>query len=328
LQSCQKEITGNFPLSGSDSTLQGLDTTFLPLSVTSLDPNNPDDNITVSFQYLPQEHKIKVYVDDTATTNPYDKLALTYFYNPEGYFMKREGYDETGRVMERFSVERGGNNLPGRVLYEEESPVQTLKDTFNISFADSAANPSYKNMTVNFVSRTSNEEIKVTNKLTYLNNQLRKISGGTFFGQTSSVVIPGEEWLYDASGKLTSRISDSYYGTSYAYETSGRNLDSFFHVLGGRDAYYLDVDGLWSFNSNSDFTFFPLYLILGHNSVELYTEMHRYGVLKEVRSIPNGSNFPEVESFSFQNTFDSNQRVRETRITNNGLLYAVWKIKY
>ena len=147
-------------------------------------------------------------------------------------------------------------------------------------------------------------------------------------GSTSSVTIPAENYTYDASGKLLSVTSDSYYGTSYTYASSGHGLDSFFRVLGGVDGHYLDAGALWSLQSDVEFTFFPLYAILINNDVELFTTVHKYGLINEVRSIPNGSNFPNTETFSFQNKLDSRQRIVQTDIMNNGQLYASWKIKY
>ena len=61
---------------------------------------------------------------------------------------------------------------------------------------------------------------------------------------------------------------------------------------------------------------------------EMEIDMHRYGVVKEVRTIPNGVDMPYIEIFSFENVLDQQKRVRQTTIRNNNEVEAIWKIEY
>lgn len=332
-QACQKEVSIDTIVAPTD-TLQetdSADSSFLPHSIAVLSPDPDDNNFVLSLKYLSNEHQIQVYLDDTTTANPYDSHLLTYFYNNAGYFMKREWYDATGKVTESFSAARESDNTLKTIIAWNNNPDNTeiLRDTFAISVADSAGAPSYKIMTVanNYIAGT--ELVNVRNELTFENNRLFKARGGRFDGsQGLNIFIPPYALAYDAQGRLATRSISNYYGTAYSYENTGRSLDSFFRVLGGKDGHLLNIDGLWSFQANAEFDFFPLYIILSSMHTELYAQMHRDGVLKQVRSIPNGTQFPYTETFDFANTFDAQQRVTETVITTNGRIYTTWKFKY
>lgn len=321
LSSCKKDGGDTPPVIPQDTT------SFLPVSISWSSPVYPDDNITASLVYSKNEHTISVFADDPATTTPYDFLGIKYYYNASGYFLKRETYGETGGIAETFAAERDANNVLTRVLFDRKAP-DIKKDTFNFSFADST-NPLYKIMTVENINRDMGVDIPVTKKLTFLFSSVIKETGGTFSdGSGPSVTRHGYEYQYDTRARMTIAQSDSYYGTSLRYEPSGSGLDSLFYVIGGVDGHYLTNYSEWLFDSEIEFFFFPLYVILGNNSAELEVQTHRFGPLREVRAIPNGPSFPDEDVYTFQNTFDSNDRLVESKVSNNGSLFGTWTIRY
>jgi hypothetical protein len=321
LQSCKKDSGDPGPVIPADTTA------YLPASISWASPVYPDDNGTAVFVYSKSDYSIKVFADDPATTTPFDFLAIKYYYTSDGYFTKKEVYSETGGIAETLIVERNTSNILQRVLFERSSP-DVKKDTFNFSFADST-NPLYKIMTVSNINRDLGVDITVTKKLTFLNTNVIKETGGTFSdGSGSSVSRAGYGYEYDTRGRMTAESSTSYYGISYRYEPSGTGLDSLFYALGGVDGHYLTNYSEWLFDSDIEFYFFPLYVILANNTAELGVQTHRFGPLKEVRSVPNGPSFPDIDVYTFQNTFDEKERLRESKVSNNGSLYGTWTINY
>src|SRR5215217_1889551 len=191
VQSCKKETAIDSIQQPVDTTQEtgGADSSFLPRSITVASPDFEEGSLTVGFKYLPDVHQIKIYLDDTLTADPYDKLVLTYFYNNDGYFIKREGYDATGSINSTLSVERSSDNtLKTLIAWEKDTVLhQTSSDTFAVSFSDSG---SFKIMTVDNTVYFPSDAVKVRNKLTFLNNQLLEESGGQFTGQSSSIGRP------------------------------------------------------------------------------------------------------------------------------------------
>ena len=343
LYACKKESITEPPTPPTpplaDTTQQTSDPepSLLPQSISFVKAGAADQNVTVSFQYLTDQHQINVYWDDTTTANRYDKLAYSYFYNNDGFVTKREGYDPTGNLYENITIERMSDNAVQTVFYNSidamsQSPV---KDTFAVSVADSVNNPSFKIMTVAHTYRspwlTPTDPVPIVNRVTFHNNVVLKESGGQYYGQRSYSSQPPLEYGYDASGKRVSEIIDggTDYTTAYSYETTGHALDSFFQVLRGKDGYMLDTEAFWGMYPGSNLTITPLSILLSTpNHVGMVVNAHQYGILKEVRSVPSGTDLSFAETFNFENTLDAYQRITKTNITHNGSFYATWKITY
>jgi hypothetical protein len=203
------------------------------------------------------------------------------------------------------------------VLVEKDG--YPLTDTFNFSFSDSAAG--YTIMKVDTRYRDFGSDLKISDEYTFLNDKFVKGKGGTFSDGISNITISSSSETYDASGKLTSRLFDPGNETIYSYETTGTGLDSFFQVLAGKDGYYLSTYDKWT-TIDKGIYFFPLYQVFADPAIETDAEMHRYGVLKELQSMPSNV------TFNFENTFDTNLRISETKFLHNGELTGTWKVTY
>ncbi|WP_152616931.1 hypothetical protein [Flavihumibacter solisilvae] len=302
--------------------------TFLPLSISFEHPGVMAEQKT-SIKYLPDGHTIELYSDDLGTANPYDHLRQTNLYNGDGYFIKRQIYQD-GAVVESIDVERTPGNTISRVITSVNYPDDDykVKDTFNLSFYDSAT---FKVMKVdNLLRDRYKNEFRVSRRFVFSGSSLVKTQGGTFWNQSNSASLtwPNEEFVYDGQSRLSTHTRDFFYGKSISYDQAGIGLDSFYQVLGGVDGHYLNAPGSWGFYTHEAFTSSPLKLVLFNNSGLMEATMHISGVISEVRSIPNGVNYPNTEIFSFDNILDQRQRVKQTTVRSKNEVVAIWKVEY
>ncbi|MBX3241698.1 MAG: hypothetical protein KIT80_11990 [Chitinophagaceae bacterium] len=244
--------------------------------------------------------------------------AVHYLYN-NGYLQQVEYFDGSGNTAGKFTVERVGNTV-NRVIMEHVDPVTSIKDWDTLAVAFTGL-PGQSDMTVNGKYFT---DVPITVKYTYQDSLVRKIDGGEF---EASVFLPSYQFTYDEKKRLALKTTDSYYGTSYAYgDVAGSGLDSLYLVLGGKDGYLLE--GLLFYDEYLSVFFYPLQIILEDVGIELDALIHRYGALREVRTVPNGSDYTEIKVFTIQNTFDDKKRVITSRIFRGSEYYANYSIAY
>ncbi len=247
-----------------------------------------------------------------------DKPAAHYAYN-DGYLQQLEYFNAAGDMSAKVVVERSGTTI-SRVIVEHVDQLtnESSKDTMNVSFGQAAGNTT---LTVNGKYFTNTP---VTVGYTYQDNLLKEIRGGDFSG-SSNVFLPSYQFTYNSQKHLSLKTSNTYYGTSYTYGDSGSGLDSLFMVLGGKDGHYLE--GLLFYDDTKIF-FHPLFIILGDAGIELDALMHRYGALREVRSVPNGVDYPEIRVFNVQNTFNQAKQVVTSRVTRGAEYVGSYTFTY
>ncbi|MFT3946731.1 MAG: hypothetical protein QM763_07125 [Agriterribacter sp.] len=282
------------------------------------------ESLNLSFKYDEFPNKVSVYYDDTLTTGKYDHLFATYTFNTSGYLTANAFYNDVGVVKSSISIERSDNSISQILVQHAESGVAQT-DTFKVSFTDSSGAPGYTFMNVDYGKYFSG--IPVTMKFTYHNNATISSLAGMYTSGDDAIFFPSFDYTYNALNQLSSKQSDLYYGSEYSYETGGNGLDSLFRILGGKDWHYLE--NILNYDENTSIFFYPLYVTLStNNNVDIDIYMHRYGVLSDIRSIPNGSEYPRTEVFRFVNSFGDSKRLLQSTIYNNDEEYASYQFQY
>ncbi|MBX3255946.1 MAG: hypothetical protein KF862_17560 [Chitinophagaceae bacterium] len=312
----------------TDTFVPPVDTlSVLPLAPppSSISYENADfsNGFTLSFDYASGANRINVYIDDTTNDDPYDELAVSYFFN-NGYLEKTEYYSAGGAPAGSFTIQRSGTTI-NRLIIEHTNELNggLIKDSFGVSFADSAG---LTNMYVNYGNYFS-PQVPVSVKYTFKNNLLKEVKAGLYEHEANTLFFPSYKFSYNKSdGRLWLKESDSYYGTSFTYGDVGKGIDSLFFILGGKDGHL--VDAILYFDQNIGLYFYPIQMALFDNSVELDALIHRYGALQLVQSIPNGDEYPVTQSFSFQNVFDEEKKLIKSTILSNSLMYGSFTIRY
>ncbi len=292
-----------------------------PSAFTFLAPDLKSTSISFDYSKLPD--KVSVYFDDTLTDNPYDRIYASYTFNNDGYLTENIFYNETGEAINNITIVRDGNQISGIVLSHEDknAPGKIITDTFYVSFQDSTE---YKLMQVDYGNYFAGVPVEM--KFTYRKDELIHSTAGLFTLGDSAVFFPSFDFSYNNAGVLQSRWSDSYYGMDYAYNDSGKGLDSLFKTLGGKDWHYLE--SILNYDEHTTLFFYPLYITLSKAGMDLDVYMHHYGPLREIRSIPSGYQYPDIEIFNFENTFDDEGKIVETTISNNGKVYGTYRFSY
>ncbi len=247
-----------------------------------------------------------------------DKPTVRYSY-ADGYLTEAAYFDNAGNNAGKFTVYRSGTTI-NRVIVEhiDRLTAVSTKDTMVVSASGGSAN------TVMTVTGKYFTGTPLNVEYVYQDSLLREIRGGEF--GNGSVYMPSYRFSYDDMNRLSLKSTDTYYGTAYSYGDAGSGLDSLFLVLGGKDGYLLD--GLLFHDEYLSVFFYPLRLILDDTGIELDALVHRYGALKEVRTVPSGSEYPEQKVFTVQNAFNSDKRVFTSRVTRGTDFFASYRINY
>ncbi|MFT3701593.1 MAG: hypothetical protein QM802_04450 [Agriterribacter sp.] len=282
---------------------------------------NNYDYMSIRFKYSELPNKVSVYIDDTLTTDPYDKLFATYSFNKDGYLTGNLFYNNDGTVLHNIDITRVNNSISSIKVTHTENGVPA-NDVFNVGFRDST--DGYRLMNVDY--GTYFEDVPVNMEFTYKNEQLMQTNAGLYMSDENSIFFPSFNYTYNASGSLINKWSDSYYGTDFLYEATGTGLDSLFSLLGGKDWHYLEA--ILNYDENTSLFFYPLYITLSKNGIDLDIYMHEYGPLAQVRSVANGAEYPYSEVFDFRNDFDEKSRLIQSTITNNGEEYGTYQFGY
>ncbi|MFT3747000.1 MAG: hypothetical protein QM768_01735 [Agriterribacter sp.] len=292
-----------------------------PKSLSYKIMNNEDLNL--SFDYAELPGKVSVYYDDTTTENRFDHLFASYTFNSGGYLIENAFYNIGGDMKSNITILRDNNIIKSVVVKQGESGGNG-EGTFQVSFADSTGAADYKLMHADYGNYF--EGIPVTMDFVYHNSDIMSSSGGTYISGGNTIFFPSFVYKYDNVNRLQSKKSDIYYGADFMYDEMGKGLDSLFKLLGGKDWYYLE--NVLNYDENTSIFFYPLYVTLSKGNVEMDIYMHRYGALSDVRSIPGGAEYNDIETFNFQNSFDADYKLMETTIFNNGEEYARYQFKY
>src|SRR6185312_1753411 len=101
------------------------------------------------------------------------------------------------------------------------------------------------------------DNIPVNIAFTTLDNVLTETSAGLYTEGINSIFFPSFTYMYDASGSLVNKWSDSYYGTDFFYESSGSGLDSLFLLMGGKD--WECLEGILNYDESESLFFYPLH---------------------------------------------------------------------
>ncbi|MBX2920977.1 MAG: hypothetical protein KF746_02205 [Chitinophagaceae bacterium] len=279
--------------------------------------------VTLSFDYNSTPNKIQVYLDDPASTDPYDQLAVVYSF-VDGYLEKTEYYATDGTPAGGFTIQRSGSLISGAIMeHLNEMDGSLIKDTLHISFSDFGG---LKNMYVDY-GNYFDPDVPVSIKYTFKDKELKEAKAGLYENNGHSLYFPSYKFSYNNStGSLWQRESDTYYGTSFIYGDAGKGLDSLFILLGGKDGHLLEA--ITYYDQYIGLYFYPLQIALNDNSVELDAIIHRCGALQQVKSIPNGIEYPITQTFTFQNVFDEEKRLVKSTVMSNALLYGVYKVQY
>lgn len=281
------------------------------------------EHLNFSFKYDEFPDKVSVYYDDTLTEDKYDHIFAEYIFNKDGYLTGNTFYNLSGDVKSNLSIERDNNVVKYILVKRYESGVGKT-DTFHVSFTDSTGAPDYTFMNVNYGKYFY--DIPVSMRFAYCKDNIIKTTAGLYTSpEGNAILFPSLMYIYNGFNQLERREADLYYGTDFFYE-EGKGLDSLFKVLGGKDWPYLE--NILNYDENTSIFFYPLYITLSKGNVDIDIYMHRYGTLSEIRSIPNGVEYPATEIFSFSNSFDNSKKLLQSTIFNNGREYASYQFGY
>jgi hypothetical protein len=130
---CQKEISS---IPTGPATNDTAEMSVLKQIRVSTSPS-VDFDYTFSLQYDTANRSIKVFLDDTSNTSPYDLLACTYQFNTDGYLVSSSALDENGVLKEDFNIIRTANNQIEKIIdFDVEEINNTLyNDTIFYSYS-------------------------------------------------------------------------------------------------------------------------------------------------------------------------------------------------
>lgn len=280
------------------------------------------ESLHISFKYDEYPDKVSIYYDDTLTENKYDNIFAEYFFNGNGYLTGNRFYNPSGDIKSSLTFERD-NDLIKHILIKHTDAGTEKTDTVSVTFSDSVSAPDHTLMEVDFGKYFY--DIPVTMKFAYYNGSVVSSTAGLFTSGGNAVFFPSLVYTYNGLNQLQKKEADVYYGIEYFYE-DGNGLDSLFRVLGGKDWVYLE--NILNYDENTSIFFYPLYITLSKANVDLDVYMQRFGPLTEVRSIPNGAEYPNAETFNFTNTYDEAKKLTQSIIYNEGQEYASYQFQY
>ena len=285
---------------------------------------NRTDYLSMQLKYAELPNKVSVYIDDTLTTDPYDKLYATYSFDNNGYLSNNVLYKNNGDVLHDISISRTNNSISGITIKHEKqnAPGILVTDAFQVAFSDSSNG--YKVMKVDYGNYFDSVPVNIS--FTYLDQQLTRTNAGLYTSDNNAVFFPSFSYNYDASGSLINKWSDSYYGIDFFYQDEGKGLDSLFELIGGKDWQFLEA--ILNYDENNSLFFYPLYITLSQDGMDLNVHMHQYAPFSLVRSVPSGPEYPTTGIFDFQNEFDDKGRIIKTNIINNGEEYGAYQFGY
>jgi hypothetical protein len=159
LASCQREVMDALP---SDNVIDSLEETSAsrPRQITVKHPSATDPmDFVFSLEFDTAAHAIDIFLDNPATSTPYDTRVITYVFNGAGYLVKSEAVkiDEDGNILnsgrlhpDYVLVRNAANQIEKWIDYDSEyiNDSTSANDTgyyrYGPGFIENWRNPSSK----------------------------------------------------------------------------------------------------------------------------------------------------------------------------------------
>ncbi len=256
ITSCNK---GDEPQPGQIDSLKSV----LPPQIITIATNdNADynDSLAISIKYDTANNSIELYEGNPTNSNPYNKLALKYLYNDDGYLIAVNQYDRNNfaDIPENLNatINRTNDNKIVDIIYVDTQD-QITDTTFY--FYENSGDTTFVNTVTRqpgYYDYNLNYKFTNTNKL---------ISYKKFYNPD----VPrhaGDEtnFFYNAKNQLVKIRFDDDFSDSYneinLYYTSGINddkEDSLCRLLTGKDYYLPDISWFYPFSFYLDHAVFP-----------------------------------------------------------------------
>ena len=193
-----------------------------------------------SIKYDTANYKIELYEDDTTNSNPYDRLAISYAYNKDGYLITFDtnisgfwgGIFDNGTV----SIKRNEDNRIIYIAYNDRDYNETDTSFYNYESVNGGTNISSIGGFNGYFEGTTVYNYDVDNKLLAYSSDM---------GQGNAT------FSYNANNSLKQIISqgigDNQSDFSYASGIPDEKADAFYKILLGKDYYLWDLSDLFPF---------------------------------------------------------------------------------
>ena len=216
-------------------------------------------SLVFSMKYDTANHRIEIYEDDTTNTNPYDRLAIAYNFNNDGYLVKFEtnlkdfwgGYTNNGTAI----INRSADN---KIIYiANYDKDYNTKDTsfYKYQSVSNGLNiTALSDWTYNVTYHYDN-----TNKL--LDYHGTDAYSATFFYNANNSI---NKMLVTQNSAIYNNQSDFLYNSGLPDD----NEDKFQRLLLGKDYYLWDLQLIYPFNFPLNYDY-DNYLISATNPYHL-----------------------------------------------------------
>lgn len=194
-----------------------------------------------SVKYDTTNYRIELYQDDTTNSNPYDRLAISYAYNKDGYLT---GFDTNisefwGGIFDNGSatIKRDADNKIIYIAYDDRDYNEKDTSFYNYESVNGGTNISSIGGFNGYFEGTTVYNYDGNNKL---------LAYSTDMGQNSAT------FSYNANNSVKQIISNGIGNNqsdfSYTSGIPDAEADAFYELLLGKDYYLWDLSNLFPFN--------------------------------------------------------------------------------
>lgn len=214
-----------------------------------------------SLKYDTANYKIELYEDDTTNLNPYDKLAISYAYNKEGYLINFDtnipefwgGIFDNGSV----TIKRDADNKIVYIAYNDREYNEKDTSFYNYETVSGGTNISSLG--------GSNGYFEGSTVYNY-DNAYKLLGYSNDMGQSSAT------FSYNANNSVKQIVSKGMENNqadfSYSSGIPDDKADVFYEILLGKDYYLWDLGDLYPFSFYLD-PDYDNYLISATNQYHL-----------------------------------------------------------
>lgn len=313
---CQTEISPNIL---QDSTIK----VAALLSLRQIKVNHPSAtdpfNYIFSLQYDTANKKINIYLDDTTTTNPFDRLVYSYEFNSNGYLINSSTADANGNIKPDFTIVRNGTNQIQQIINfnAEEINGVPYNDTVFYNYQQTGT----QTMVQDSVRFHGNNQFNTT--VTTYNSQ-NKITSIQYV--TGNVLYTTKDFIYNSQGILANIISNvDTIAFTYDNTRADSNWQNLPLLFLGRDYYILQNETTTSRLSYN----FLSYIIEGTFET-VYNPLLTAPLLRITRQGYTGSNpiTSQTQIVNFTNSFTTDNRLSSVSVLPIGMDPFYFYFKY
>ncbi len=263
-----------------------------------------------SIKYDTANYKIELYEDDTTNSNPYDKLAISYAYNKDGYLINFDtnipefwgGIFDNGSV----NIKRDADNKIIYIAYNDRDYNEKDTSFYNYQLVSGGTNISSLGGSNGYFEGSTVYNYDNDNKL---------------LGYSSDMGQGSATFSYNANNSLSKiigkGIGENQADFSYTSGIPDEKEDAFYEILLGKDYYLWDLSDLFPFNFYLD----PDY----DNYFISATNQYHVSKMKDTHQ-PDGGSGIEEATLSYE--LNENNFLSHVTFKIDGDLEGDIKLKY